>query len=113
MGTYKNGVLSSLSTIDLDRLAPQFTIIMPDITTQAAVARGERLRQEVAQLSQQPRNQKFELISMSGWSRFIPRTEPAALSYFAGLMRHSTVRSVPAETELCSRHPNPQAWIMR
>jgi diguanylate cyclase (GGDEF)-like protein len=43
----------------------EFTIIMPDITTQAAVARGERLRQEVAQLSQQPSNQKFELISIS------------------------------------------------
>jgi diguanylate cyclase (GGDEF)-like protein len=43
----------------------EFTIIMPDITTQAAVARGQRLRQEVAQLSQQPRNQKFELISIS------------------------------------------------
>jgi diguanylate cyclase (GGDEF)-like protein len=43
----------------------EFAIIMPDITTQAAVARAERLRQEVSQLSQQPRNQKFEVISIS------------------------------------------------
>lgn len=43
----------------------EFAIIMPDITAQAAAARAERLREEVSQLAQQPRNRKFDLISIS------------------------------------------------
>ena len=51
----------------------EFTIIMPDITTQAATARAERLRQEVLQLSHEPRNQRYKSISVSAGVALYPQ----------------------------------------